>query len=524
MLFSKISESEKKAIERYIETYAESAKSTHRSSLESVLREWNYQKSNLYKLLGNKLIYTKNICLERSLEMIKYEMEFAFSNDDFIDWLNDVCSFYRNDVFNLKTDSRFVVQDLYSFDCLAKNVYTRSRETIVFTDENLKPIQVQNGCKPMRILHQIAKNFGKEEEFETFRLKHSMILNEKKFEGELSLSIHPLDYMTMSDNNSNWSSCMSWQENGCYRRGTVEMMNSNCVIVAYLSSKKPMSLFPYDNFTWNNKRWRELYIVNDQIITNVKGYPFRSLDLTKEVLKILKELAEQNCGYKYHDNHIEFETIDNETLDIIEDEKIWENGTNIAFETNTMYNDFDSAYHYGYIAEDMIGLDFYINYSGVETCMWCGGPYRSFYHGDDKEACLCCDSCYDAPSCENCGTFIEESIYHLDGMEVCEDCFESYAAFCIDDEEYHHKDNVYKIYLAKSKDIYFNIGRSYFFYVYDLDMEFLDKYFTGEIHKLEENNYYYEIEQYNFKDIENLFWNHYYLERYVKENLPHIQY
>ena len=46
----------------------------------------------------------------------------------------------------------------------------------------------------------------------------------------------------MSDNNSGWESCMSWRNNGCYRRGTVEMMNSPYVIVAYLMLEELVSV------------------------------------------------------------------------------------------------------------------------------------------------------------------------------------------------------------------------------------------------------------------------------------------
>ena len=92
------------------------------------------------------------------------------------------------------------------------------------------------------------------EEFEDFRIKHSRILSEKEFIGRLSLSIHPLDFMTMSDNDSDWSSCMSWRTCGSYRRGTVEMMNSPCVVVAYLSASKPMVLDRGSHFKWNIKK------------------------------------------------------------------------------------------------------------------------------------------------------------------------------------------------------------------------------------------------------------------------------
>lgn len=105
----------------------------------------------------------------------------------------------------------------------------------------------------MKALKQLngILHFMDDDEFEEFRICQSMCTNTTALEGKLCLSIHPLDYMTMSDNACDWSSCMSWQEDGCYRMGTVEMMNSPCVIVAYLESSHPM--YFSREATWNSK-------------------------------------------------------------------------------------------------------------------------------------------------------------------------------------------------------------------------------------------------------------------------------
>ena len=35
---------------------------------------------------------------------------------------------------------------------------------------------------------------------------------------------------------------MSWADYGCYRQGTVEMMNSPLMVVAYLTAEEPMHM------------------------------------------------------------------------------------------------------------------------------------------------------------------------------------------------------------------------------------------------------------------------------------------
>jgi hypothetical protein len=98
-----------------------------------------------------------------------------------------------------------------------------------------KVLKIRNGSRPMRSIRKIAESYGIEG-FEHFMNKHSECLNQKSLKGTVHMSIHPMDYMTMSDNNEGWESCMSWANDGCYKQGTVEMMNSPCAVVGYLES------------------------------------------------------------------------------------------------------------------------------------------------------------------------------------------------------------------------------------------------------------------------------------------------
>ena len=163
--------------------------------------------------------------------------------DAFFNWFYDLPSSERPSYNTL---------NLVNHRNLATNSYSIGEPFEVNLPDG-KILKVQKGTKPLRVLAKMAQAFNLEG-FEEFRLTHSRILNQKKMTGELCLSIHPMDFMTMSDNNSNWESCMSWSDYGCYRRGTVEMMNSECVVVAYLRAKEDMKVS--EDLYWNNKKWR----------------------------------------------------------------------------------------------------------------------------------------------------------------------------------------------------------------------------------------------------------------------------
>ena len=42
-------------------------------------------------------------------------------------------------------------------------------------------------------------------------------------------------------------------------------------------------LFLTTNLEWNNKKWRSLYIVDENFITNIKGYPYQHNEFDIEI-------------------------------------------------------------------------------------------------------------------------------------------------------------------------------------------------------------------------------------------------
>jgi hypothetical protein len=81
------------------------------------------------------------------------------------------------------------------------------------------------------------------EDFKKWQTWLSTICTVKEYKTNLVLSIHPIDFMTSSDNASGWTSCMNWRDDGGYSSGTIEMMNSNMVIIAYLENNSKSFIF-----------------------------------------------------------------------------------------------------------------------------------------------------------------------------------------------------------------------------------------------------------------------------------------
>lgn len=411
MLYEQLSEQEIQMIENYIDLYATNGyTSQERAPLKRILRQWENNKINLFNLFGHQLIISKNI----EVSVPRYDLLKKMRNlmRQYKPFRDQIMRIYRSHESEYYDWNAYMILDsIFDAECLASNsVFPWCEGTISLPDN--KTLRVQPDMKAIKVISKIAQAFGIED-FEAFRIEHSKILNTKTMRGKLCLSIHPLDYMTMSDNNCNWTSCMSWNRNGGYRLGTVEMMNSPVALVAYLTADEPY-VFPEGE--WNSKKWRSLFLATPDLITSVKGYPYQSPELVTIILEWLNELSEVNLDKRYQINN---------PVDLISDDNVVTIPTcpepiNIYFTTGDMYNDFGNVKSVGILAEGFQKSYLEIHYSGPTTCMWCGEEHCEF----EDEGCLICCDCNAVRYCECCGDLIN-SAYHyvVDGSEICEHCY-----------------------------------------------------------------------------------------------------
>lgn len=477
-IFDLIPEEDKEKIEQYIHWFGPSRSDMMDwncwTGLESVLSEWADQKEKtLLKLMDNQLIlrrpYTYTAQTEGLSKVIReHTNEPAFTAfQHWWEWTLKRTAGNTIEILNpdgSKKDLHWFAPWSYPGSCfdsyvLACNAYQDDDVIVVFPSG--KKMKMFKGMKPMKILHRFVEEFnGPEDLYDAFRTWHSMQLNQKKMDGELCLSIHPLDYMTMSDNANNWESCMRWTNkyseqdtHGDFRAGTVECMNSPYIIEAYLHN--PAHEYKIDNWTWNSKQWRELFIVQEGIINEIKGYCFQDENLTNTALMWIKELAAKNLGWTYE---AEEQNVKGEIL--------LDNGDKMYFSfdpTQYMYNDMGTLkVHRGRINKKVLFSDKYrhteqksfnsdnwsyfieVPYGGQATCMCCGQPYE----GEHMSNMVFCDRCDYVRVCACCGDVIDEDgSYYIEDIDdyYCENC---YCDNCINDSltgECHLSDNITEV-------------------------------------------------------------------------------
>ena len=405
-LFTRLSDTDKHLFWQYLSTYGDEGRGVlPEEDLEYFLRYWNENKEPFFRAFNNKFIIKKEICFSKSIDELAKEMRsnLAYYNanaaiSNFVTRYESICSVIREklDNYDIGYNLSAFVSD---YHMLSENIYSGTTFTIpaVFTKDH-RDLVVPNGCKLIKMLGKIVAALNanisvgfcekcnqyyvfNEEQcphcnnslkittgYEVFRQFHSQILNQKSVRGNLCLSIHPLDFVTMSDNDCGWNSCMQWMEDtGDYRLGTIEMMNSPCVVIAYVESHDPMKLFsPYGAEEWNNKKWRQLYIIDRTIILGNRQYPYDNLDLQGAAITWLRDIMNSLPGYGPYPN--ETINLNIQRTNVIKDKRIKFN-----FYTNYMYNDVYD-YKLAFIADQHLedGDTYDINFSGPAVCNRCG--------------------------------------------------------------------------------------------------------------------------------------------------------
>lgn len=440
--------------------------------VEKILTGWTENKDNLYKLLGNNLIIEQSISVQKDEGMIQdeiYDVLLSYrAKTRFADmwyqlingfrWHEFHCDIFcqhpelKNLILNTDSNLKGIIDEglrsLISSYALSRNIYSGKEFSLPSPIASKSPLKINNGCKTIKAIGKIVDFFGLDKElFEEFRLAHSLCLNQKMLKGTLCLSIHPLDYMTMSDNGYDWNSCMSWIGGGDYRQGTLEMMGSRWVVVAYLKGDEPYKPI-YGDFEWSNKKWRQLFVVHKDILLGIKSYPYSNDALTTTTLGILKDLALKNLGWGFPKT---ISKIDNNKKNILATTK--ESEVYIYLLMHHMYNDICRG-HFAYVNSN-IPANFELYLSGPAYCLACGTELHC-----ECEASLLCENCGHSYICDCCDRYTNEPMYINDGDTlVCPDCYYEETAMCPHCGERVWTSDLYEVYLKSgSKGSHFTTG------------------------------------------------------------------
>lgn len=127
----------------------------------------------------------------------------------------------------------------------------------------------------------------------------SRIIQEDKIEGTLCFSVHPLDFLSLSETTYNWHSCHAL--NGEYRAGNLSYMMDSSTFICYLKGDQEVELPNFGpEVKWNSKKWRVLlFLSNDwNMMFAGRQYPFSTASGMDFVLKDFFPMI-KTIDYKY---------------------------------------------------------------------------------------------------------------------------------------------------------------------------------------------------------------------------------
>ena len=132
-----------------------------------------------------------------------------------------------------------------------------------------------------------------DEELKRLQSEASVIMNEDKIEGTFCISIHPLDYISISDNDHKWHSCHSMDSD--YRAGNLSYMIDKHTVICYIKTGEDRKInnFP-KTVPWNSKCWRVLLYFDREcnFVMASRQYPIQSqetLDFFQTAFKSLRD-------------------------------------------------------------------------------------------------------------------------------------------------------------------------------------------------------------------------------------------
>ncbi len=224
---------------------------------------------------------------------------------------------------------------------------------------------------------------------------------------KVTLSIEPMDYLTVSGPDFDWSSCFA--PTGEYAGCVMPLMASSNTVIAYVKGSKDL----------RTKNWRAYVTITEDGFIVGRQYPYSNIRAVEAIEEYFTSLFKEKygtvlCKAKFSDSFA-------------------------RATVNCIYNDYGApltgeAYIRNTEDSDVIYFEIDSEYS---ICPNCGQEdYREY--GDRRE--IVCEECDPRATCEDCGDREDNLIDIGNGTLVCEHCISDNYMYCETCQSYVHYD------------------------------------------------------------------------------------
>lgn len=412
---------------------------------DNLFEIWAENKKDYYAAFGNKLIWkspepiTFNLSADAKIKRVQELIDYIDPyNTKLAQFLGDI----RENFF-----SNVLIDDYY------------------YNDNSVNK-KINKGMKITRAFKYFETDARLLDAFQT---KASMILQEDKITGYLHLSIHPLDYLTTSENNHKWRSCHALD--GEYRAGNLAYMCDTSTVVAYLADENNVSLnCTPEDIVWNSKKWRTLLffsVGNHSAMFAGRQYPFvaeTGLDYIRQaVMETIwkgyvqdweitptiwrNDIVDQIEHADKEITHLytKYIPIEHRLYDINDSNFMQELGDGL-FYNDLRYSTIYKKPYYCYLPRVSRDCSFIIGNS--VPCLICGKDHLfssgSMFCRDCEEEYGNCDDPDYFAYCAICGRRVSlDNAYQVDDGDIlCEDCAEDSTTVCECCGSRHYNDRI----------------------------------------------------------------------------------
>lgn len=393
-------------------------------ALDDYMKEWRKNKERFIKMFNDQLI----VEIEEDITFTLTDEEKEKKFDDFVRILIEDSYYKPSDILDPKV-----------VDFINNNHDSFYDNTVTWAeDSSLIGMKLTRALK--FFIHDKAV-------LDAYQTEMSRILQQNKVTGKFCLSVHPLDYLSSSENVSNWRSCHALD--GEYAAGNLSYMMDPSTIVCYLRSSEGENYhlphFP-SSVTWNNKKWRMLLHVNESnnALIISRQYPFFTSEgpnLAKQVYETVSKKHFSDFYYKPFSRV--FLGPNSETVYSLNEKYIVICGEPVPLKTlvhevkNSMnYNDV----LYSSVCDPQMALDIDLHWcvdaskvlpfeiGHAVKCVECGydlldsemGGFRCPNCAEPREYCVYCgDPVYE-----------DDDIHWLNGEPYCDHCWDMHVSYC----------------------------------------------------------------------------------------------
>lgn len=315
--------------------------------------------------------------------------------------------------------------------------------------------------------------------------KASELIQENKVEGYLVFSVHPLDFLSSSENCFNWRSCHALD--GEYRAGNLSYMCDKSTIVCYLRSEDEKVKLPHfpEDVLWNNKKWRMLIHFSDDLEVAFAGrqYPFTSPGALEVVREVLFVPNGGEIDYGFFSKQTKWSHWHNDYLEDFEYQEFSEDDANgilpasymvlshKIFQIEKIVKDAENSRHFNDLLKSScyekpyyifkkkwISEDLKFNIGKEIKCLRCG---ENTIDGMDSMMCPDCECQYgesdseEYRACDCCGIrYFNTSWSWVEEAYVCPSCLKTETFKCEECGELHF--NAEKYYDEETKEFLCN--------------------------------------------------------------------